>query len=71
MLNAELLAILRCPLDPSNPLLEDGAWLVCRNCGIRFPIKDGIPVLIVEEAELPAGCKSIEHLKCRGGARSK
>jgi hypothetical protein len=26
---------------------------VCVQCGRRYPIRDGIPVMLVEEAELP------------------
>ena len=29
----------------------DAAWLACAGCRRRFPIVDGIPVLIVERAE--------------------
>ena len=27
--------------------------LVCVKCGRRYPVRDGIPVMLVEEAELP------------------
>ena len=26
-------------------------WLVCARCGRRYPIRDGIPVMLVEEAD--------------------
>ena len=42
---------------------EDGA-LVCA-CRVKFPIKDGFPVLIAEEADLPDGCNSLDDLPCR------
>ena len=29
--------------------------LVCVQCGRRYPIREGIPVMLVEEAELPQG----------------
>jgi hypothetical protein len=50
-LNAELLAILACPqcTGPVEPT-EDQAWLVCRRCRVRYPVTDGIPVMLVEEA---------------------
>jgi hypothetical protein len=32
---------------------------------LKFPIKDGFPVLVVEEAELPAGCDCLEQLPCQ------
>ncbi len=66
MISPDLLAILRCPLNPSRTrlLLEDGR-LVCERCALKFPIKDGFPVLVVEEAELPPGCDSLADLPCQ------
>jgi len=67
MISQELLDILRCPLDPKrqSTLTLDGHALVCTRCGIRYPIKDGFPVLVVEEAELPAGCENPDQLAGR------
>jgi uncharacterized protein YbaR (Trm112 family) len=66
MISPELLAILRCPLNPSKTKLAlDGARLVCERCGVHFPIRDGFPVLVIEEAELPAGCECIAQLPCQ------
>ncbi len=66
MLSPELLEILRCPLDPSHTRLSlENDRLICQRCQLRFPIKDGIPVLIPEEAELPPGCTSLEQLPCQ------
>jgi uncharacterized protein YbaR (Trm112 family) len=53
MIDKELLEILACPLD-KQPVDLDGDRLVCRSCGRRYPIRDGIPVMLVEEAELSA-----------------
>jgi uncharacterized protein YbaR (Trm112 family) len=66
MISEELLNILRCPYDPGHTRLEpaDGA-LVCTRCRLRFPIKEGIPCLLVEEAELPPGCDSLQALPCQ------
>jgi uncharacterized protein YbaR (Trm112 family) len=66
MISPELLAILRCPMSPSKTrlLLQDN-HLVCERCALKFPIKDGFPVLVVEEAELPAGCESLSRLPCQ------
>lgn len=69
MISDDLLAILRCPLNPSHTrLLLEGEHLRCERCSVCFPIKDGFPVLIVEEAQLPAGCSSLDDLPCRKGA---
>jgi uncharacterized protein YbaR (Trm112 family) len=66
MISPELMEILRCPNDPSNTrLTEEEGGLVCQRCRIKFPIKEGIPCLIVEEAELPPGVASLDELPCR------
>jgi uncharacterized protein YbaR (Trm112 family) len=65
MLSPELLDILRCPLDRHSRLADEGERLVCTRCGLRFPVKDGFPKLIVEEAEPPAGCASLDQLPCQ------
>ena len=69
MISRDLLEILRCPLDPSNTRLRlEGEGLCCERCSLRFHIKDGFPVLLVEEAELPAGCASLKDLPCQKAA---
>jgi hypothetical protein len=32
---------------------------------LRYPIRDGIPVMLIEEAKLPAGVESLEQLKAQ------
>ena len=66
MISQDLLAILRCPLSPSTTrLLLRGDQLVCERCDLRFHIKDGFPVLVAEESELPPGCESHAQLPCQ------
>lgn len=50
MIDNELLDILACPLCKADVQLE-GEKIVCTKCGRRYPIRDGIPVMLVEEAE--------------------
>ncbi|MFM7151058.1 MAG: Trm112 family protein [Gemmataceae bacterium] len=72
MVSQELLDILRCPLDPAGSrlsLTEDG--LVCQRCQLVFPIREGIPCMLPEEARLPEGCRSLDDLPCRRESRSK
>jgi uncharacterized protein len=66
MIAADFLEILRCPLNPSRTrlTLQDGK-LICERCTLCFPIKDGFPILVAEEAELPAGCESLAELPCQ------
>ena len=52
-IDKELLEILACPVD-KRPVREEGDHLVCTECGRRYPVRDGIPVMLVEEAEPPA-----------------
>jgi uncharacterized protein YbaR (Trm112 family) len=48
-LTPELLLILACP-SPDHAALElAGEELVCTVCASRFPIRDGIPVLLAED----------------------
>jgi uncharacterized protein YbaR (Trm112 family) len=49
-LDKDLLEILACPAC-KGPLRLDESSLVCTSCRLRYPIRDGIPVLLAEEAE--------------------
>jgi uncharacterized protein YbaR (Trm112 family) len=49
-IDPELLSLLACPSEDHAPLREDGDVLVCTFCGSRYPIDDGIPVLLIDEA---------------------
>jgi uncharacterized protein YbaR (Trm112 family) len=70
MIREDLLAILRCPLNPGQAKLIDGGdHLRCERCALRFRIRDGFPVLVVEEAELPSGCESLDDLPCKKETR--
>jgi uncharacterized protein YbaR (Trm112 family) len=53
-LDAALLDILACP-ECRSPLRADDAAseLVCTGCGLAYPVRDDIPVLLVDEARRP------------------
>ncbi|MCZ6690195.1 MAG: Trm112 family protein [Planctomycetota bacterium] len=53
MIDKELLEILACPVCKVEVRLE-GEQIVCTKCGLRFPIRDDIPVMLEEEAERPS-----------------
>jgi uncharacterized protein YbaR (Trm112 family) len=55
-LDADLLAILRCPADRGElDYRESEAKLVCKDCGRAYAILDGdIPNMLIEEAEQPS-----------------
>src|SRR5215471_15463686 len=48
----ELLAILACPLD-KQPVTRQGNYLVCQECQRHYPIREGIPVMLIDEALTP------------------
>ena len=56
MIDKQLLEILACPKCKADVKLE-GEQIVCTNpqCGLRYPIRDGIPVMLIDEAEKPQG----------------
>ena len=68
LMDAELLSILRCPLTRS-PLRQEGDFLVAEVGGLRYPVRDGIPVMLVEEAQLPAGVESLDAFKTKFAAQ--
>lgn len=50
-INKELLDILACPKCKGNIHLnekEDG--IICDSCKLMYPIKDDIPVMLIDEA---------------------
>ena len=49
----ELLAIIVCPACRSDLTLTETPELVCTGCGLAYPVRDGIPVLLVDEARKP------------------
>ncbi len=72
MIKPDLLEKLRCPLDPSHTRVRlEATHLICERCALKFKIKDGFPVMVVEEAELPSGCESILDLPCQREAPAK
>lgn len=64
MVSEDLLALLVCPMDQKSSLRREGDALVCTRCGPRFAIKDDIPNMLIEEAELPPGCSTLADLEC-------
>lgn len=59
-ISPELLEILRCPKavqsdeygdDPGQLRLVKNTWLVSDDSGLKYPIRDGIPVMLIEEGE--------------------
>ncbi|MHC4472650.1 MAG: Trm112 family protein [Planctomycetota bacterium] len=60
IVSKELLELLACPVCKIEVKLQDDR-ILCEKCGRKFPIHDGIPVMLVEEAELPEGAEPTEE----------
>ncbi|MCP2326694.1 hypothetical protein HDA40_005201 [Hamadaea flava] len=50
-LDPQLLEVLACPAPDHAPLGYDAAaqTLTCTSCGRVFPVRDGLPVLLLDE----------------------
>lgn len=55
MISEGLLEILRCPVcvHGKGGLLtfQYECWLVCQDCGRKYPVVDDIPVMLIEEGD--------------------
>lgn len=66
-LDPELLDVLVCPLTRSK-LTQEGDELVATlppGAGLRYPIRDGIPILLIDEATLPAGVTGMDEFRAK------
>lgn len=53
MINKELLEILACPKCKGDiEYLETENKLLCLKCKLKYPIRDDIPIMLIEEAEI-------------------
>ncbi len=48
----DLLEILACPKCKAG-IIEQDDWIICQNssCGLRYPVRNGIPVMLIDEAQ--------------------
>ena len=49
-MDEELLKILACPACKADVELKENK-IVCSKCGRKYPIRDDIPIMLIEEAE--------------------
>lgn len=62
MIDPDLLSILACPVcDDRPPLEEKGNYLICTKVGHGYPVIDGIPHLLPEDAIPPEKMKELLH----------
>jgi hypothetical protein len=53
-IDPQLMELLACPAcDNRPPVRQDGDNIVCDQCGRVYPIRDGIPEMLVESATIP------------------
>jgi len=50
MIDRQLLDILACP-DCKSDVRQEGDKIVCSKCGRKYPIRDGVPVMLIDESE--------------------
>lgn len=56
MVSTQLLEILRCPAcvrekEGLLTLTRESSWLVCQDCGRKYPIVEDIPVMLIDEGD--------------------
>ena len=49
MIDDELLGILACPACRGD-VRQEGREIICNQCGRRYPVRDSIPVMLIEES---------------------
>ena len=56
-ISSDLWEILACPCPAHAPVVPDEGTgrIVCTECGRSFPVLDGIPVMLLDEATEPTG----------------
>ena len=65
MIASEFLKLLSCPACKAGAPLsldEKSGKLACSACGRRYPVRDGVPILLAQEAEIP---------EAEGGTRAR
>jgi hypothetical protein len=62
MIDELLLKLLACPACEDRPPLRlEGEGLVCDQCHRIYPVRDGIPHVVVSEATLPESSAPAEE----------
>lgn len=55
MVSQELIEILRCPacVRETDGTLEffQESWFICQDCGRKYPVRDDIPVMLIDEGD--------------------
>jgi uncharacterized protein YbaR (Trm112 family) len=52
LIDPVLAQVLVCPVDKADLIEDEPAQrLECTRCGRRYPVKEGIPIMLVDQAE--------------------
>ena len=52
LIDPGLAEVLVCPVDHGDlQQNEETERLICTECGRRYPVRDGIPIMLIDEAE--------------------
>jgi uncharacterized protein YbaR (Trm112 family) len=55
-IDRDLLEILACPNCRGDVEYHEAeSYIECLQCGYRYPVRDDIPVMLIDEAEKPSG----------------
>jgi hypothetical protein len=50
MIDKELIRVLACPACKADVEFKDNK-IVCKSCGKKYPVKNGIPMMLIDQAE--------------------
>lgn len=50
-ISKQLLEVLACPACRARVELVKENWLMCQKCHRKYPIKDEIPIMLIEEGD--------------------
>jgi hypothetical protein len=59
----DLIKHLRCPDDRGELDHYGQVVLACKKCGKAYPVRDGIPVMLVDEEVQAEGARALEKAK--------
>lgn len=59
----DLLKHLRCPADRATLNAFGQVVLVCTQCGNAYPVRDGVPVMLIDEEVQREGIEALEQYK--------
>jgi uncharacterized protein YbaR (Trm112 family) len=62
----DLIKRLRCPADRAELDHVPDRVLVCRSCGRAYPIREGVPVMLIDDRVQVEGKKLLEDARAAG-----